>query len=359
MNLDFLIIFCTKWFVLKLKKSHSKFDKLFDENYSIFFFRMFNEDLRIAALSDFLPKTFDFKDNPLNPMYEDPFCSQSLKQNSSCSILSQSQGKATDIIASDHFLDKSNGDISNSDKDSNSKRKFFTEDEDQLLTMAAMAYKHESWNKISKFVPGRTPKQCRDRWVNYLQPSLKFDPWTDQEDQLLVSLVNSNGTHWTKMKAYFPSRSTNSLKNRWYWLLKNEVRTIPMDIISNSSLNNFSDIQKSGMQISTGQSGNIQNIFFGINNHNDNFQTDINNINSNSNDSNSNEMQQTENQNYYFWIKNKNKRKKCIKPTTKHVNKKNKRNIKETETSKYNLNQNLVKNKDDEVIAFNSEELNW
>lgn len=116
------------------------------------------------------------------------------------------------------------------------KRKYFSQKEDRLLTNAVLKYKQETWNDIALHVPGRTPKQCRDRWVNYLQPSLKFNPWTFNEDDLLVSLVNEYGTHWTKMKFAFPNRSTNMIKNRWYSLLRDHVKEIPCE--NNFFLNN-------------------------------------------------------------------------------------------------------------------------
>lgn len=108
----------------------------------------------------------------------------------------------------------------------NSKRKYFTSEEDSLLISAAAKYQHENWKTIAKFVPGKSPKQCRDRYINYLKPSLHFRPWNEEEDRLLVSLVNKYGTHWSNMAKQFPDRSTNSLKNRWNWLLKNNVRLI-------------------------------------------------------------------------------------------------------------------------------------
>ena len=115
------------------------------------------------------------------------------------------------------------------------RRKFFTLEEDLLLQKAVVRFKNKDWNKIAKFVPGRTPKQCRDRWTNYLHPSLAFTPWTYEESQLLVSLVNKYGTHWSKMKKSFPNRSTNSLKNRWYSLIKDQVK-----VVSNAEqINNF------------------------------------------------------------------------------------------------------------------------
>lgn len=129
--------------------------------------------------------------------------------------------------------------------DSNSsklKRKYFSEKEDELLIDAILKYKKESWNDIAKFVPGRSPKQCRDRWSNYLKPSLIFDPWENSDDQLLVSLVNKYGTHWSKMKNFFPNRSSNSIKNRWNFLLKNHVKVLPIENMIISALSKKTDI---------------------------------------------------------------------------------------------------------------------
>jgi len=36
------------------------------------------------------------------------------------------------------------------------------------------------WSKIAKNVPGRTDSQCRERYVNALNPDLKLSPWTPQ-----------------------------------------------------------------------------------------------------------------------------------------------------------------------------------
>ncbi|KAK8896515.1 hypothetical protein M9Y10_014423 [Tritrichomonas musculus] len=133
--------------------------------------------------------------------------------------------------------------IDNDDESKCSKRKLFTEEEDNLLKKAALTYQNVSWNDIAKFVPGRTPKQCRDRWVNYLQPSLKNSPFSEDEDRLLFFLVSIYGTHWSKMKSHFPTRSTNSIKNRWYWFNKRTTKklaNLSNDLIQmqNASKNN-------------------------------------------------------------------------------------------------------------------------
>lgn len=119
--------------------------------------------------------------------------------------------------------------------DIKARRRFFTQEEDILLTNAAIQYNEKNWANIAKHVPGRTPRQCRDRWMNYLKPNLKFDPWTKEEDALLASLVNSQGTHWAKMVSHFPGRSTNAIKNRWNWLIKDRINPILQSISKNSA----------------------------------------------------------------------------------------------------------------------------
>lgn len=172
------------------------------------------DDLHLNQYEEFMPNTFSFNTSVITRL-DDPstatdYNNQSEKINNTSTISSSIQKDE------------------NPSTSLNSKRKFFTKQEDHLLTIAAINYNQESWNSIAQCVPGRTPKQCRDRWVNYLKPSLKFDPWSENEDQMLVSLVNTYGTHWTKMKNQFPNRSSNSLKNRWYWLIKNQVHIIPV-----------------------------------------------------------------------------------------------------------------------------------
>lgn len=111
-------------------------------------------------------------------------------------------------------------DVQKAEIKTESKRKYFSKEEDHLLQNAVIKYNYKDWNKIASFVPGKTSKQCRDRWTNYLHPSLKFEPWTSEEIFNLISLVKMYGTHWSKMKKSFPNRSSNSLKNQWHSLIK-------------------------------------------------------------------------------------------------------------------------------------------
>jgi hypothetical protein len=52
------------------------------------------------------------------------------------------------------------------------RRTRWTEEEDDVLRNAVEVYGHGNWTKVQKHIPGRTDMQCRERWVNILDPAL-------------------------------------------------------------------------------------------------------------------------------------------------------------------------------------------
>lgn len=96
------------------------------------------------------------------------------------------------------------------------KRKKFSSEEDNQLKKLIDLYGAKKWDKIASLMPGRTGRQCRDRFTNYLESSLTNGPWTDNEDELLEKKVCEFGLHWNLIVKFFKGRSTNNIKNRWY-----------------------------------------------------------------------------------------------------------------------------------------------
>ena len=55
------------------------------------------------------------------------------------------------------------------------------------------------WSEIAARTVGRIGKQCRERWFNHLDPSLKKGGWTEEEDAVLVEAQSKWGNSWTKI----------------------------------------------------------------------------------------------------------------------------------------------------------------
>lgn len=104
-------------------------------------------------------------------------------------------------------------------------RRFFTPKEDELIIKLFTEFP-ERWNYISAFIEGRTPKQIRDRYTNYLAPNLVDSPWTPEEDRLLMELADKFNNRWASIVPYFTGRSANSLKNRYHRHLKRKANLV-------------------------------------------------------------------------------------------------------------------------------------
>jgi hypothetical protein len=101
----------------------------------------------------------------------------------------------------------------------------WTRQEDEVIIGYVQTHGCKAWTKLSKMLPGRIGKQCRERWLNHLDPQISRDPWTPEEDQALVALHEQYGNSWAKIAAQMPSRSDNMIKNRWYsTLAKKDIK---------------------------------------------------------------------------------------------------------------------------------------
>ena len=86
-------------------------------------------------------------------------------------------------------------------------------DEDSLL-LSLVTNGKLSWTAIAERIPGRTSKQCRERWFNFLDPSLKHGSYSVEEDEKLWKLHCELGGRWAKIAKLMPGRSENSVKVR-------------------------------------------------------------------------------------------------------------------------------------------------
>jgi len=71
------------------------------------------------------------------------------------------------------------------------------------------------WNEVSRCTPGRTSKQCRERWRNAVDPGISHEPWSEEEDKNLMSLHAQFGNKWTRISDFLPGRTENGSKSRF------------------------------------------------------------------------------------------------------------------------------------------------
>jgi len=93
------------------------------------------------------------------------------------------------------------------------------------IKLMGLIEKHgEKWSKIASLMKGRTGKQVRDRYINYLRPNIKQKDWSQEEDDLLQKLYDEFGNKWSKIAVFLHGRTENQVKNRFYAAARKEKR---------------------------------------------------------------------------------------------------------------------------------------
>ena len=68
----------------------------------------------------------------------------------------------------------------------------------------------------------RTGKQCRERYINHLDPEMKKSAWTTQENDVIRDMFPEFGTKWSSYMPFLPGRSYNNIKNRYHTISRNK-----------------------------------------------------------------------------------------------------------------------------------------
>lgn len=101
--------------------------------------------------------------------------------------------------------------------------------QDEILRDLVSELGTEMWPIIADQITGtneapRTGKQCRDRWYNYLDPSLNSSEWLPSEEDAIFELARAHGNCWSIIARSLPGRSVNSIKNYFHATVRKNIR---------------------------------------------------------------------------------------------------------------------------------------
>jgi hypothetical protein len=102
----------------------------------------------------------------------------------------------------------------------------WTDQEDRQIEAWVQGHGPKSWTALAATMHGRLGKQCRERWVNSLDPDLARRPWTEEEDTILIEHQTKWGNKWAKIASLLQGRTDNCVKNRWNSSLKRRLERI-------------------------------------------------------------------------------------------------------------------------------------
>jgi hypothetical protein len=98
----------------------------------------------------------------------------------------------------------------------------WTPNEDAILEEAVTTLGTASWRAIADKIPGRTGKQCRERWIGQMDPKISHRDWSPEEDLFLIAKQRELGHQWAQIRQFLPGRSILAVKNRFIWLSRRE-----------------------------------------------------------------------------------------------------------------------------------------
>lgn len=101
----------------------------------------------------------------------------------------------------------------------------WSKEEDEIIVELVNKYGPKKWSTIAQHLPGRIGKQCRERWHNHLNPAINKEAWTQEEELALIRAHQIYGNRWAELTKFLPGRTDNAIKNHWNSSVKKKLDT--------------------------------------------------------------------------------------------------------------------------------------
>jgi len=96
--------------------------------------------------------------------------------------------------------------------------------EDEILKAAVSKYGMNQWARISSLLVRKTPKQCKARWYEWLDPSIKKTEWAREEDEKLLHAAKIWPMQWRTIAERVGRTATQCLERYQRLLDEAEAR---------------------------------------------------------------------------------------------------------------------------------------
>lgn len=96
--------------------------------------------------------------------------------------------------------------------------------EDEILKAAVMKYGKNQWARIASLLHRKSAKQCKARWFEWLDPSIKKTEWSREEEEKLLHLAKLMPTQWRTIAPIVGRTAAQCLEHYEYLLDKAQNR---------------------------------------------------------------------------------------------------------------------------------------